>query len=76
MEAIIQTMDLTQRERDALWAGLRLLQASLDRAPGAYLVMPDDGDIGDILTCSGDHAGMTADEIETFIEDKFECFPA
>lgn len=49
-----------RRQFDAILAGLRLLQSSLDS--GA--VKPNDGDIGDILTCDGDHAGLSAAEVD------------
>lgn len=62
-------IQITERQRDAIWAGLRLLQCSLDKRPGHHPVEPDDGDIGDILTCSGAHAGLSADEIDAFIDD-------
>lgn len=55
---------LSPEELDAILAGLRLLAASLDS--GA--VRPDDGDIGSILTNSGKHAGLTADQIDTLCE--------
>ncbi|QWF18684.1 hypothetical protein [Lysobacter capsici] len=55
----------SNKERDAILAGLRLLQFSLD----AGTVTPNDGDVGDILTCSGEHAGMTAEEIDLFCEE-------
>lgn len=51
-------------ERDAILAGLRLLQCGLDRREGYYAVSPNDGDVGDILTNSGEHPGMTAEEID------------
>lgn len=57
--------EFTAKERDAILAGLRLLQFSLD----AGTVTPNDGDVGDILTCSGDHDGMTAEEIDLFCEE-------
>lgn len=60
---------ITERQRDAIWAGLRLLQCSLEQRPGHHPVAPDDGDIGDILTNAGKHAGLTADEIDAFIDD-------
>lgn len=59
---------ITERQRDAIWAGLRLLQAGLEKIPGFCEVSPDDGDLGDILTNSGKHQGMTSEEIEEFID--------
>lgn len=53
-------LQVTSPQFDAIIAGLRLLQSSLDRGD----VAPDDGDVGDILTCNGDHAGLTAAEID------------
>lgn len=58
-------LNLTEPQRDALLSGLRLLQGALDRGE----VTPNDGDVGDILTCSGSHEGMTSDEIDSFIEN-------
>lgn len=49
----------TEKQRDAVWAGLRLLQASLTNGR----VKPDDGGIGDILTNAGRHEGLSAVEI-------------
>lgn len=58
-------MQLSKKQSDAILAGLRLLQASLDGG----LVRPNDGDIGDILTDTGSHEGMTAAEIDSFCEE-------
>lgn len=48
---------------DAVLAGLRLLQNALEEGE----VSPNDGDLGDILTNSGQHPGMTAEEIEDVV---------
>jgi hypothetical protein len=48
-----------QREFDATLAALRLLATALHKGE----VAPDDGDVGDILTCSGDHPGLTSEEV-------------
>lgn len=55
----------SKKQFDAILAGLRLLQTSLDNR----LVLPNDGDIGDILTDTGSHEGMTAAEIDSFCEE-------
>lgn len=58
-----RTIDgLSRAQFDAIIAGLRLLQSSLD----AGTVEPNDGDIGDILTCSGEHQGLDAAQIDEF----------
>ncbi|WP_164034296.1 hypothetical protein, partial [Serratia marcescens] len=51
--------DLSQPEYDAVIAGLRLLACGLEDK----IVEPNDGDIGDMLTCGGQHTGLTSDEI-------------
>ena len=43
-------------------AGLRLLQKALDNGT----VEPNDGDIGTILTCDGEHEGRGPDDIDAF----------
>jgi hypothetical protein len=51
-------------EFDAVIAALRLLARVLNDPTGdPVTVEPDDGDIGDILTNSGTHAGLTSDEV-------------
>ncbi|QFZ84589.1 hypothetical protein GFK26_18345 [Variovorax paradoxus] len=60
-------MKINQAQHSALLAGLRLLQQALESGT----VTPDDGDLGDILTCGGEHAPMTVEEIEAFIETTF-----
>lgn len=61
-------LHITERQRDAIWTGLRLLQAGLEKTPGFKDVSPDDGDLGEILTNAGKHRGMTSEEIEEFID--------
>ncbi|TAN25152.1 MAG: hypothetical protein EPN31_15845 [Castellaniella sp.] len=58
-------LTLNEPQRDAVMAGLRLLQRALDLGE----VAPNDGNVGDILTCSGRHEGMTSDQIDSFIEN-------
>ena len=58
-------MPLMKKQLDAILAGLRLLQTSLENR----LVLPNDGNIGDILTDAGSHDGMTAAEIDVFCEE-------
>lgn len=50
---------LTQPEYDAMLAGLRLLARALQTRQ----VTPDDDDVGSILTNSGEHAGLTSDDV-------------
>ena len=57
-------MKLNDKQHGAILAGLRLLQTALDNR----LVLPNDGDIGDILTNSGAHMAITPDEIDAFCE--------
>lgn len=61
---------LPAKQSDAIIAGLRLLQASLKER----LVTPNDGDIGDILTSSGEHEGLTVDEIDVMLAESFGIF--
>jgi len=51
--------NLNDQEMDAVLAGLRLLATAIKER----LVIPDDGDIGSILTNSGAHAGLNADQV-------------
>lgn len=53
------TLILNGPQYDALLAGVRLLAGAL----GEGMVNPDDGDVGDILTNSGEHPGLTASEV-------------
>lgn len=54
---------ITNEQCDAIIAGLRLLQcAMLDG-----LVKPGDGDVGDILTNSGQHAGLSVEAINDLL---------
>lgn len=57
-------MQFTKIQTDAVLAGLRLLQAALTGG----LVRPNDGEIGDILTDVGTHAGLSADDIDALCE--------
>lgn len=56
-EACVVTM--SSREHDAVVAGLRLLT----KAFANDWIDRDDGDIGAILTCSGNHPGLSVDAI-------------
>lgn len=56
-------MQFTKMQSDAILAGLRLLQTSLDNRD----VLPEG--ISDILTSAGNHDGMTAAEIDSFCEE-------
>jgi hypothetical protein len=57
-------MQFNNKQLDTIRAGIRLLQSNLEKG----LVLPNDGDIGDILTCSGEHDGLSVDEIEELYE--------
>lgn len=61
---------LPAKHADAIITGLRLLQTSLKDG----LVIPNDGDIGDILTNCGDHEGPTIDEIDALLANSFGVF--
>lgn len=58
------TLELTQEQYDAALAGARLLA----RALKAGDLEPNDGDIGDILTNSGAHAGLSAQAIHAMAD--------
>ncbi len=68
-----QTLTLqSDAEYDAIIAALRLLARVLDDPTGDPIsVEPDDGDIGSILTNSGLHSGLTADQVHD-IADRFQ----
>jgi hypothetical protein len=51
---------LTQPEFDAVLAGLRVLSAAITDSD----ICPDDGEIGDILTNAGAHAGLSVEAID------------
>lgn len=55
---------VSKAEFDAVLAALRLLGASME----CGRVRPDDGDIGEILTDSGTHAGLSAKEVDALCE--------
>ena len=57
-------MKLNKKETDAILAGLRLLQNALELGS----VQPNDGDVGDILTDSGEHDGLNEEDIDYLIE--------
>jgi DNA-binding Xre family transcriptional regulator len=63
-------MQLSGKNFDAVLAGLRLLQTALEQR----LVLPEDGDIGDILTNSGKHSGLSVAEIDELCES-LNCAP-
>lgn len=58
-------MNLTQKENDAIIAALRLLASDME----SKRVLPNDGDIGDILTNGGEHEGLTSEEVDKLAED-------
>lgn len=66
----VYALEVTAEEFDAIVAGLRLLGCAL--LPGsaeAYgHVSPNDGDIGDILTNSGEHAGLTSEQVDALCD--------
>jgi hypothetical protein len=57
-------MKLSVQDTNAILAGLRLLQSALDKGT----VVADDGDVGDILTNSGECTPHTADSIDELCE--------
>ncbi|MGF6604020.1 hypothetical protein P3T23_008775 [Paraburkholderia sp. GAS448] len=57
-------MRVTRRQYDAIVASLRLLERQMEK--GA--VSPNDGDVGDIMTCSGDHQGLSLEELTLFCD--------
>lgn len=63
-EPSIALPQVSRMEFDALVAALRLLQVGLVGG----LVRADDGDIGGILTDSGTHVGLKADEVDSLCE--------
>lgn len=58
-------MKFTDKQIDAILAGLRLLSEALDHNK----VAPDDGSIGDILTNGGNHEGLSSEEIDTLCRE-------
>lgn len=66
-EQMENNMNFSEKEFDAIIAGLRLLQCGLEQRPGFYPVDPGDSDVGAILTNSGKHEGLTVDEIDDFV---------
>lgn len=65
---------LSAAERDAILAGLRLLQRNLD---GKVFVGADvDAHINAIYTSEGERAGLTADEIDALCESLGVAAPA
>jgi hypothetical protein len=55
---------LTQMERDAILAGLRMLATRMSGRDGAPALIESDGSgIGDILTGSGTHDGLTEEQV-------------
>ncbi|QHF00422.1 hypothetical protein LCG56_28950 (plasmid) [Pseudomonas cannabina pv. alisalensis] len=63
-ERTIALPAVSKAEFDAVLAALRLLAASMMGG----LVRPGDGDIGEILTDSGTHAGLTAEGVDQLCE--------
>lgn len=61
-------MQFSKKQFDAILAGLALLQTALQNR----LVLPDDGEIGDILTDNGSHEGLTAEEVGQ-LSEAFNC---
>ncbi|SBW84634.1 hypothetical protein PVE_R2G0608 [Pseudomonas veronii 1YdBTEX2] len=64
VERSIALPAVSKIEFDAVLAALRLLGASMEGG----LVRPGDGDIGEILTDSGTHAGLTAEGVDALRE--------
>ncbi len=55
---------LNRREFNATLAALRLLATALESGS----VSPNDGDIGDMLTCSGNHDGLNETEVHNLAD--------
>lgn len=55
----------TEAERDAIYAGLRLLGEALHE----NRVKPNDGNVGDILTAMGGHAALNADQVHELCDE-------
>lgn len=53
-------LNISGPERDALIAAIRLLQREME----AGRVAADDGDIGEILTNSGEHRGLSVNALD------------
>jgi hypothetical protein len=62
-----QLVGFSEAERDAVYAALRYLATGLNRIDP--LVTPNDGDIGDILTNSGAHAGLTGEQVHDLCDE-------
>lgn len=58
-----------EKRRDAILAGLRLLQCGMEKREGYHPVEPNDGDVGDILTNSGLHSGLSVEEIDEYCNE-------
>lgn len=56
---------LTLAQADAIYAALRLLAGEL----ATERVSPADGNIGDILTNSGAHAGLNSEEVHDLCDE-------
>lgn len=56
---------INRREYDALITSLRLLERNMENGE----VGPNDGNLGDILTCSGDHRGLSVREVCTLCDN-------
>lgn len=59
------TIRISRREYNALVTSLRLLERAMEKGE----VVPNDGNLGDILTCSGDHQGLSTDEVCTLCDN-------
>ncbi len=53
-------LQISDQESDAILAALRLLGHAMTIGD----VEANDGDIGDILTCGGKHAGLTREQVD------------
>lgn len=65
-------ISMSAQERDALLAALKLLEGALKRR----LVIPNDGNIGDLLTNGGEHEGLTPQKIADLADRIVNAYPA
>lgn len=63
----MSTFTVSGPQEDAIIAGLRLLQHEMSEGRVAL----NDGDIGSMLTCMGEHAGLTITDIDQLLSEVF-----
>lgn len=67
----MSTFTLNAMETDAVVAALRLLANKV----ALREIEPNDGDVGDILTGSGEHAGLNAEQIHALCDQILDKRP-